>query len=311
MSRGDRSPLALPASLAVPAPLVPPAPLTPPASLEVPHRDLRTEVPAPGPVEPHPGPAPALEEVLAVAHPPVLATPPRLASVPTAKRAITSTSRPAADARRAGGSGPRWWLAGLSLLGVMALLVGGGDQHRDHGGSGAARASAAGSAAASHALPTDAVGMPIPGGSAPVRPVRIVLSLRHGSLPRAERRALAEWIGTTQHSATRVRLAYGQTLSPPLDAAALAHGPLRIARRAGTRRAAARWLQRGSAHRRAGAVLRIGDGPPVTIPSLALLRAVRVPALPSDRRIRRQLAARIARQIMVSARQRQRGTTKP
>lgn len=151
-----------------------------------------------------------------------------------------------------------------------------------------------------------AVGMPIPTGNAPVEPIRIVLSTTHLAVPSGELAELARWIRGTQHPATRVRILHDGRITQPLsaDEVSLA-APLE--RQLG---AAGRWLRRGARAGRRGVLVRLG-APAGGAPAGPGLRSVSITMTRAQMRTRRALAAEIARQIMVTSRQGDGGTTAP
>lgn len=149
-----------------------------------------------------------------------------------------------------------------------------------------------------------AVGMPIPTGDQAVRPIRIVLDVSRHPIPARERRALGEWIAQTQNVATRIRIEDHGRLSPPLTGQRWATSAAYDT----TADTALAWLEHGVRHRRAGALVRIG-----ATGSVREARDVRESDVPVSRtslRIYRDLAADVARQIMVSSRQGYGGTSR-
>lgn len=152
-----------------------------------------------------------------------------------------------------------------------------------------------------------AVGMPIPTGTAPVRPVRIVLNTSGTALPGRERRVLARWIDDTQHSRTRVRILSDGRLTAPLDDTRLA-SPNAV--KVTTNGSARSWLREGARVGTPGALLRLGSRPASRFPG-PRLRIAKIPLGGPGRQVKRAIAAKIARQIMVTSRQGFGGTTTP
>jgi hypothetical protein len=284
-----------PPPLALPDPLALPSPLGPPGDL--PLQDPLTTPTASTPTAGH-----------------LRSTPiagPRLRLVPTPPAQLTGRRAapdrpPSGGAHADGGPAPapgadrgaprrlRRRLGGvlataLALLLAIALLAG----HHDKQGPTSAP------------VPTAAdtsVGMPVPVGNAPVHAVRIALVVRPGGLPPVERRALGAWVARTQNAATRLRIVDGTSSSTPVTGQALEDA---LPARGQDVATARRWLVEGARHRhQAGAILRVGGArTPLSVPSTPRLRMASVLHPAADRHVRRQLAARIARAIMVSARQ--------
>jgi hypothetical protein len=195
------------------------------------------------------------------------------------------------------------WLLAACAIGIAALS---GGQHSpttpvspppviQAPGSGSPGASA-----------PQSVGMPIPTGNAPVRPIRIVLDVTTRPIPADERRALGIWIERTQNVATRIRVESRGRLSRPLTGSQWARSPAT----AMTRGDALIWLERGVRKHRAGALERLG----VSGVSRMLMGDVResdVPAPSSVLRVHNKLASVIAREIMITSQQGYGGTTAP
>lgn len=149
-----------------------------------------------------------------------------------------------------------------------------------------------------------AVDMPVPYGTEPVEPVRVLLVLGDSGFPARERVALAEWISRTQHTDTRVRLQRRERLSAPMSARDLLVPP---SLRTVSDRAAGRWLEAGARQAVPGVALGIGAAAPA-IAAPAYLRSATVPFTAADRFVHHKLASGVARQIMVTARQGERPT---
>jgi hypothetical protein len=195
----------------------------------------------------------------------------------------------------------RWWL--VPMLMIAALLL--PDSHNSADPPPAAPQTSAMSnpnpirLSASHA----SVGMPVPGGDAPVWPVRVVLEASAEQLPLTEQRELARWVADTQHRLTRIRIERDGALSAPLSASAL---ETRITATGGAERKRT-WLRRGARRGIPGALLAI-DAASATLAG-PHLRSASIILNDIDRRTQRAVAAKIARQIMISSNQREVGTT--
>lgn len=217
----------------------------------------------------------------------------------------SGADRPAACAE-AESSADRHRFSSKYLLALLLIpLIGALDNNHHH-------TQHATTAAVPQSVPTggvaliSSVGMPIPGGNAPVEPVRIVIAASANALPLSEQRKLADWIATTQHERTRVRFERDNRVSAPLSAAGLqrpvtATQPLSVG---------ATWLRSGARHRRYGARLAVGGAPHMQLTGVRL-RSATIGVSDADHKTQNAVAAKLARQIMITSRQRDVGTTTP
>jgi hypothetical protein len=213
-------------------------------------------------------------------------------------------AEPAPSSRRLGQKVAVAAVAGLVLIG--ALLHG---SHPNPPALPTAPPAVAGAgpgpiASAHHIIQT--MGMPMPTGDRPVRPIDVVIDPTGQRFPASARRALAAWLHETQNPGTRVRLADGGRLSAPLTAATWRADPYPALSpgRPGP------WLDHGVARHRAGALIRLGGVARTGVAS----RDVRLSVVQDDPTIlgvRGELASHIARRVMVSADQGFGGLTAP
>ena len=310
-------PLMVPATLPVPGPLaLPPAlpvpgPLSVPPGLPVPTigvvRDAEPKKRGPRTAVKKLAP-PRLVRSALVATPVKPPKPPAAPKAPKPPKAPAPPKAPkppqSVKAKRRGGAG---CLPLLLVAVVPVLLIAATGQDED--GVNATPSSAQSqtpSSVSSSATPADsAVGMPIPGGNAPVRPVRIVLAATARGLPLAEQRELARWVERTQHPDTRVRILRSGRITAPLTAGGL----LERSRPTKAASLGRRWLRRGARERINGGLIRLNR--PIGVPLVgARLRTAAI-EVSGEREVRRAIAAKIAREIMVSSRQRMTGTSNP
>lgn len=337
-------PVALPGRLALPEPLGPAGPLDLPPGLALPE--------PPGPDVPAPALVPGDEPP-----PSASADSTTIVPLPRRPGADEPAGKRRRGRRRAGGVLP-WLVVGLGALLLLLALDDDDDKQRQgatdpiasapsdpvapvtgasgtvpggdltapisplpHGGGAALAPLVGGAGAIGSALTSDpslSVGMPVPYGTVPVQPIRIVLRFEGQAPPARELRSLGAWIEGTQHERTRVRISRAGRLSPPVDGSHLAQTFARL--RPATDRGQA-WLERGTHHRRAGAYLVTGPSPqaPALAPSPMLRRATvtwtsanatstgPLGAARANRGVRRQLARALAREIMQTANQGERG----
>lgn len=148
--------------------------------------------------------------------------------------------------------------------------------------------------------------MPIPGGNAPVRPIRVVINTG-GLLPSRERWVLADWISQTQHPRTRIRLSDAGRTTRPLTARTLRTPGTRRTRPVGVARA---WLTQGAQTGASTGWITLGKTAPTPFKSPRVLTpAVTVRA--GDARVRQRIASAVARDVMTISRQQNLGTTSP
>ena len=207
---------------------------------------------------------------------------------------MTAAAEPAPD--RSWSRVPRGVLVGAALttlIGVLALT-----SHQTTGRTHALTGSwAAGAAAGRSAVASHTVGMPIPVGNMPVKPVRILLDITGHPVPANERIALGNWITRTQNAQTHIMIQDGSRISQPLTGttwATTAPTP----RHPGTGMI---WLRAGTRTGRNGALIHIGSQrtPELVAPQI---RESGADGSPQTLASHNQLAASIARQIMITSR---------
>lgn len=313
-SDGDRL-LDLPPRMKVPATLELPAPPTPPPALHLPARrsTARPTQPQPSPDPPMPTATPCPTKIPPGASAVASIPPPPSSRTPTRQPPRTSVAPKRPQRKKTTRRGvpiPLWLLAAAAL--AIALVA--ADDHDEpqpvetqaqaqpppDSETPAVQPSTA-------ASPDPAVGMPIPTGNAPVRAVRIVLDVSDHELAPRERRELGNWIQSTQHARTRVRINAAKSLSAPLSGAQLAARSPAAARGA---ESAMRWLARGVRAGRRGGLVHLGTRNLAPF-QRAGVRESDVVVTATMKRTRRGVAASIAREIMVVSRQREAGTPAP